>query len=500
MEILSKINFTADRVLAFKCDDGKQQSIYWDAKTPGLGLRVTAAGARSYIFETRLHGKTIRITIGDTRTWTVIKAQNAATRFKAQTDEGIDPRQVKADQHAAQLAAKEMASATAMRESITLGGIWPEYVQDRSPQWAAHHIAAHRKLIQAGGELRKRSPKLTEPGPLASLASVRLVDLNMERLEAWARVETQIRPSSARLAMRLLKACLNWCSVHPKYSAVVTSNAAKSTKVRETLGKPKLLHDLLQREQLAAWFDSVQKIGNPVIATYLQVLLITGARREELANLRWIDVDFQWGSMKLSDKVVDFRMVPLTPYVSHLLSSLPRRNEWVFSSPAAKSGRLAEPRIAHNEAVSSACLPHLTLHGLRRSFATLSEWTQTPAGIAAQIQGHAPQGVREQKYIRRPLDLLRMWHVRIETWMLKQARIEFANGKDSEPSSDLKLDPSAESLFQPANDLWGQAVTHNIVAEVTLHFADAIRGGLGVLEAFEAVLGAFPVLNTSPQS
>lgn len=251
----------------------------------------------------------------------------------------------------------------------------------------------------------------------------------MDRLEAWAKVEAVVRPSSARLAMRLLKACLNWCALHPTYSAVVTSNVAKSTKVRETLGKPKLKHDLLQREQLAPWFESVRRIGNPVIAAYLQALLLTGARREELANLRWTEVDFQWGSLKLSDKVADFRMVPLTPYVLHLLSSLPRRNEWVFSSPAAESGRLAEPRIAHNEAVSIANLPHLTLHGLRRSFATLSEWTETPAGIAAQIQGHAPQGVREQNYIRRPLDLLRKWHVKLEAWMLEQAGVNFVPGE-----------------------------------------------------------------------
>ena len=37
------------------------------------------------------------------------------------------------------------------------------------------------------------------------------------------------------------------------------------------------------------------------------------------------------------------------------------------------------------------------------------------------LQGHASQGVREQNYIRRPLDLLRVWHVKIEAWMLTQA-------------------------------------------------------------------------------
>ncbi len=67
----------------------------------------------------------------------------------------------------------------------------------------------------------------------------------------------------------------------------------------------------------------------------------------------------------------------------------------------------------------------MTLHGLRRSFASLCEWTEVPAGIAAQIQGHAPQGVREQNYIRRPLDLLRKWHVKFEEWILKEAEINF---------------------------------------------------------------------------
>ena len=67
----------------------------------------------------------------------------------------------------------------------------------------------------------------------------------------------------------------------------------------------------------------------------------------------------------------------------------------------------------------------MTLHGLRRSFASLCEWLDIPGGISAQIQGHAPQGVREQNYIRRPLDLLRVHHEKIEAWILKEAGIDF---------------------------------------------------------------------------
>jgi integrase len=279
-------------------------------------------------------------------------------------------------------------------------------------------------MMQAGGQKRTRSPKLTEPGPLASLADVRLIDLTTERVDEWARIEAVKRPTRARLALRLLKAFLFWCARHKTYKTIITTNAAQSKSARESLGKAKVKNDVLQREQLPTWFAAVKQIGNPVISAYLQCLLIIGSRREELAKLRWDDVDFQWNSIKLNDKVEDFRMVPLTPYAAHLIAALPRRSEWVFSSPTAASGRLTEPSIAHRKACAVAGMD-VSLHGLRRSFATLCEWTETPAGIAAQIQGHAPQGVREQNYIRRPLDLLRMWHVKIEAWILEQARIEF---------------------------------------------------------------------------
>ena len=115
----------------------------------------------------------------------------------------------------------------------------------------------------------------------------------------------------------------------------------------------------------------------------------------------------------------------LTPYVEHLIAALPRRNEFVFSSHTSESGRLEEPRIQHNMALTAAALPPLSLHGLRRSFGTLSEWVEVPAGIVAQLMGHKPSAIAEKHYIQRELDLLHLWHVKIESWILEQAGIEF---------------------------------------------------------------------------
>jgi len=71
-------------------------------------------------------------------------------------------------------------------------------------------------------------------------------------------------------------------------------------------------------------------------------------------------------------------------------------NPFVFSSPTAASGRLEEPRNLHNKALTAAALPALSLHGLRRSFGTLSEWVEVPAGIVAQIMGHKPSAIAEK--------------------------------------------------------------------------------------------------------
>ncbi len=172
------------------------------------------------------------------------------------------------------------------------------------------------------------------------------------------------------------------------------------------------------------WFEQVKKIHNPVISHYLQALLLTGARREELAGVKWADVDFQWKALTIRDKVEGERTIPLTPYVAVLLAALPRRNEWVFSSPTAASGRLQEPSIQHRKVCVAAGLEGLTLHGLRRSFGTLAEWVECPAGISAQIMGHKPSAIAEKHYRRRPLDLLRQWHSKIEGWILDQAGIE----------------------------------------------------------------------------
>ncbi len=430
----NKVPFTAGRVSKFCCEAGKAASFLWDAESKGFGLKASAGGSKNYVLESRLEtGATLRLTIGSTKTWTLSAARDEARRLQTMIDQGIDPRQEKRERIAAAEAKRAEAEAKRIEaERIATPALeaWQKYIEARAPRWSQSHLADHATVSKEGGELRTQGRRPGEsdktlPGILRRLLDLPLEQIDADRVRAWLQDESAKRPTHTRLAFGLLRAFLNWCSDRPEYRDQVRPDACITRMAKDELPKKAVKDDCLQREQLPAWFAAVRQIGNPVISAYLQTALLVGARREEVAGIQWDDVDFQWRSMTIRDKVEGTRTIPLTPYVAALLAALPRRNEWVFSSPTAASGRLQEPRIMHNKALTAAGLPAVSIHGLRRSFGTLAEWVECPAGVSAQIMGHKPSATAEKHYRVRPLDLLRMWHTKIEAWILNEAGVTF---------------------------------------------------------------------------
>ena len=425
LDLSQAIELTAGAIERLTCPaDTKAQAFLRDTKAPGLRVRVTNTGAKSFVFEAKLDRKTIRRTIGDVRSWTIDAARTEANRLRVMLDSGTDPRELERQQDNDK-AAKATAAAA---HAVTVGEAWTAYLESRRPHWGERHYRDHVALTKAGGLPAARGTRglgVTIAAPIHPLLHLPLRDLTAPVIEAWAAKEAKTRPTSARLAWRCLKAFLTWCAEQPEYATVLPSmNPAKTKKTREALGKAGVKQDALMSEQLTVWFDAVQKIQNPVIAAYLQTLLLTGARSGEVMALRWSDIT-AWNGLTIRDKVEGIRIIPKTPYVSHLLHALPRRNEWVFSSPKAAAGVLTIPRSQHNQACAVAGIEGLTLHGLRRSFKSLTEWLEIPAGVVAQIMGHKPSATAEKHYTVRPLDLLRVHHEKIEAWILKQAGILF---------------------------------------------------------------------------
>ncbi|ATG88338.1 tyrosine-type recombinase/integrase [Methylomonas koyamae] len=431
---MATVKLTGAKIDKAQCEPGKAQTFVWDASTAGLALRVTQAGGKAYIFESRFSGKTLRMTIGDVKAWSLSDAQAEARRLQTLIDAGTDPRQAKAEKIAKAEAIKAQAKTQAIREAVTVQAVWVAYLEYHQGYWGERHYRDHINLSQAGGQPKKRGSGLTVPGVLYPLLQMRMIDVNADVLVEWQKSEAQTRANNARQGFEMFRAFWRWCGQHKDYASLIDTQAVENQDLRKKVPSRKAKKfDVLQRAHLKDWFAAVRGLSNPVIATYLQGLLLTGARREELAELKWSDVDFKMGAMWLKDKVDDEgRMIPLPPYLAALITALPRRNEWVFSSPTAADGKLAEPRIAHNRALDAAGLEHVTLHGLRRTFASLAEWVEMPVGVVAQIMGHKPNATAEKHYKTRPLELLAIWHGKYEAWILEQAGIEFAHSEQSQ--------------------------------------------------------------------
>jgi integrase len=399
-----------------------------DADKKGLRLRVTKAGGKAWQFETRIKGKLFTRALGGWPAVSIDDAKEEAHRLRGLAEKGTDPRELERKQQEA----KEQADAVTAgeqarkveqeaRQALTVGEAWAVYLAERKTNWGERHYADHIEKAAPGGLNGRRGKTL--PGPLFTLMALPLHGLTAPVIEAWATKEAQTRPTSARLAWRLLKAFLGWCNEQPAYAGLLAGNPAKNKKSREALGKPAVKSDVLQKGQLSAWFAAVHQITNPVVAAALQTMLLTGARPGEVLTLRWDDINLKWKGIQIRDKVEGTREIPATPYLLHLLAALPRRNEFVFAGLRAET--IANPTELHAQACAVAGIDGLTLHGLRRSFKSLTEWLEIPAGVVAQLMGHKPSATAEKHYTVRPLDLLRVHHEKIEAWILEQAGVSF---------------------------------------------------------------------------
>ena len=192
---------TAGLIERLQCPQGKSQAFLRDLKSPGLRVRVTAAGAKSFVFEAKLARQTIRRTIGDVRSWTIDAARMEANRLRVLVDGGTDPRELERQQEAARV----VRTATEAAEAVTGGEVWSTYVEARRPRWGDLHYRDHIAKAKAGGVPALRGTRgrgKTIDGPLYPLMQLKLRELTPPTISAWAAKETETRATAARLSWR----------------------------------------------------------------------------------------------------------------------------------------------------------------------------------------------------------------------------------------------------------------------------------------------------------
>jgi hypothetical protein len=132
----SRVRLTAGRVEAFACPVGRAQAFLWDTEAPSLLLRATPTGRKTYAFEGRLNGATIRVTIGTAADWSLDAARRRAAELKQQVDTGHDPRELARKKHSDRETLKAAARAA---EQFTLRALLEDYVTHQKAMGRSSH-------------------------------------------------------------------------------------------------------------------------------------------------------------------------------------------------------------------------------------------------------------------------------------------------------------------------------------------------------------------------
>ena len=305
----NRVRLTAGQVDAFTRPTGKPQASLWDTATPTPALRATPTGRKTYVFEARLNGATVRINIGTLTDWPIEKARTRAQELKMLVGGGTDPREVERDR----LATKAAAKAAATAQAVTMGDFWPRYLVEGKPKRKDAFKPRYRADLEAtaapGGEKKKRGEGNTRPGPLFPLLALALSQVNQDTLKSWFDREALTGKHQAARALMMFRGFMRWCSAKPEYRAMIDRDAGKAAAIVEALPSNTRRTDAIEAAQVPGWWTGVEQLSNRTASVYLRALLLTGAHREEMAALKRADVDLQWRKLTIADKVEATRWI-----------------------------------------------------------------------------------------------------------------------------------------------------------------------------------------------
>lgn len=259
---------------------------YTDAKTPGLELRITSGGVRTFYVRRRVRGtgRVERVTVGRFPEVSVEAARRIAAGHVAALAEG---RSV--------VAARRSAKA----RSVTLREVLEDYLtaHDLKPATRReYHDTAHRHLAawldRAVVEITRDDVERLHRKLSVRREAVRKDVMGRRRPVAVG------GPACANRTSRILRALLNFASA--KYEdhegrPLLTDNPVRRLTATKAWNRVDRRRRRIERDELPAWLAAVdeERQRNPVAADFVEMLIFTGLRRSEAARLRVADVNLR---------------------------------------------------------------------------------------------------------------------------------------------------------------------------------------------------------------
>lgn len=429
-----------------------------DTKTTGLGLRVYASGAKSWIFQQKLNSKPVRLALGpvpgmlleskfNPATGETVKgARQLAEEAAALIRQGLDPRLEKKKQL---LKTKDDIS----KNGLTVKKAWDVYVEDKKslpvkmprPRTVDDWSQAESKLQLSpiwkkpfldltGQDLKQEIIRLTSSITSSSATKGGMTQASgiMRNLRAayrYVAVKLSLKTDDPFKQLNILMP--SWQKTH-----------ARNRRICETEGS------------MQAWWQAVDKLrsrdrrDSAAIADWLQLSVFFGTRKTELLSLEWANVDLKNNIILLPEEVTKGHRAHVIPMTEHVLTIINRRHQenikrdhirrdgthvgksaWVFqaSRRGAVTGaitHIVSPSKSIIQIIESTGIK-FSPHDLRRTFATLLNEDGASHITIENALNHAPDSVAAKSYVNNPRILnLRKVFQSLEDSILEEAGVK----------------------------------------------------------------------------
>ena len=390
---------------------GKRHEV-WDALVPGLGLRTTETGAKTFVLATRYPGSSnpTRRALGGYGELTLEQARGKARTWIAFIDRGIDPAE---EEERKRLAEQRKRAGTFA--SVAADFISEKLSTERCGAEAERHL--HNEFIPRWGS--------------RPLGDITPADVKVIVREVKTRA-----PYMADALLATVRRLFNWAIEQGDYG--LEHSPCDHLKAKALIGERRPRSRQLSDDEIRAFVRACSRLNYPY-GVIGRMLLLTGARHREVAEAPWSEFDLIKGVWTIDPqrfKSDSQHIVPLTDDVLNLLRDIPRfkAGNFLFSlsfgrRPIDISARqkskldrrmlrtlkaMARRRGEYPNAVE---LKPWVIHDLRRTVRTHLAALRIPDHIAEMVLGHGKKGLQrvydQHRYEMEMREALTLWAGRL---------------------------------------------------------------------------------------
>jgi integrase len=386
-----------------------------DAVVPGLKVRVTDKGSKSFILWRRFGGapNPAARSLGKVGAISLADARTKARGWLELIAKGEDP------------AALERARREAEKEKrdTTFAAVFKDFL--------ARHVKGQRKAAAVEREMKKDLLPSWGDKPVTAITRLHITKLIEGIVDRGA-------PRQAHTVLTHTKVFFGWVVERGIYGVEVSPAAA--IKPKRLIGEKNVRQRVLTDAEIAAFWRATERMSYPS-GPLFRMLLLTGQRKNEIGHARWREFDLAEKLLTVPPerfKSDSTHMVPLSGEVMALLETLPRWNagDFLFSTtggdkavkdldtPKKKLDRemlaiLKEMAQSRGDDPASVELPNFVLHDLRRTMRTRLSSLRIPDAVAEMIVGHGKKGLArvydQHKYLDEMREALTAWAAKVRS-------------------------------------------------------------------------------------